>query len=318
MAHDYEAIAKAIVNEHVTYTHWKTGEKTTSYDPCYFDQGFSDTNEEVMSAFISGELTKDGYPRWRELAEDALGEWESDCIWHDAGELVDEFRKEREQDDTFDEDFDYDELRDEIRYALEEARTQDVQIEWLRDMRQPIVRVMLTDEDHPDSWVENDEDWTPERLATLAGIEHSEKNLKACQTIIDNAYYPGTCKMLFLVFRMDIPKESDGDKVRIAGEVELWACNPFMGDGMADTVDIDITLDRSKLATDKEAAGYSYNEVFGPVISMIPEPDVTFYSEPPCPVCDSKISIKQEYGPWEYMCGLCKTMYDHNKKEATA
>lgn len=272
MAHDYEKIAKAIVTDKVTYCKG-TEKEHTSYEPCYFDQGYSDTNEEAMSAFISGELTPDGYYRWREIAESALDEWVSDCIWHDAGELRDEYMKDNEVDD----DFDDDELRDEIRYALEEARTQDVWLEWIKDMRPPLVRVMLTDEDHPDSWVENDEDWTPERLATNAGIEHSEKNLKACQVILDNAYYPGTVKMLYLVFRMDIPSgDTTGDKVRINGEVELWACNPFMGDGMADTVDVDVTIDREKLLTDDAAFGYSYVEVFGAHIPSIPQPDLTF------------------------------------------
>lgn len=262
MKYDYSEIAKKIVTDHVTYANGKK-----SYEPCYFDQGFSDTNEEAMSAFISGDDC------WREIAYDALGEWENDSIWHDAGELRDQYMKD-EGDEL--EDFDDDELRDEIRYALEDERTQDVALEWLQNMRAPIIRVMLTDEDHPDSLVENDEDWTPQRLATNAGIEHTEKNLKACQVILDNAYYPGTVKMLFLVFRMDIPKQTAGDTVRICGEVELWATNPFTGDGMADTVDIDLTIERSKLATDRQACGYSYDEVFGPSYHNFPQPELTF------------------------------------------
>ncbi|OPZ63960.1 MAG: hypothetical protein BWY85_01430 [Firmicutes bacterium ADurb.Bin506] len=111
----------------------------------------------------------------------------------------------------------------------------------------------------------------------MAGIEPSDKNLKACDTIIANAFYPGTLKMLYLVFRMDMPSgDIEGDKVRICGEVELWACNPFQGDGMADTVDIDITIDRTDLATDKEQGGYSYEEVFGPSWHNFPQPELTF------------------------------------------
>jgi hypothetical protein len=269
---DYTEIAKQIVDDHVTYCKG-TDREHVSYEPCYFDRGYSDTNEEVMSAFVSGDTMKCGFPRWREMAYDAVMEWESDAVWHDATELTNEYC--RENPDR--EDFDDDELRNEIKYALEDACTQDLALEWVRNMRAPIIRVMLTDEDHPDSWVENDADWTAERLATNAGIEHSEKNLKACQVILDNAYYPGTVKMLFIVFSMDIPRDDiDGDKVRICGEVELWATNPFTGDGMADTVDIDITIDRKELATDKQACGYSYDEVFGPSYHNFPEPDLTF------------------------------------------
>lgn len=268
---DYAEIAKQIVTEHAAFCKG-TDREHVSYEPVYFDQGFSDTNEEVVSALISGELTKDGYPRWREMAEEIIEDWGGEAIWMDAGELRDEYMTDAEHGD----DFDDDELRDEIRYALEEASTQDIALEWVQRMRTPVVRAMLTDEDHPDSWVENDADWTPQRLATNAGIEHTEKNLAACQVILDNAYYPGTVKMLFIVFRMDIPKEMTGDTVRIAGEAELWATNPFTGDGMADTVDIDITIERSKLATDKEACGYSYDEVFGPSYHNFPEPDLTF------------------------------------------
>jgi len=268
---DYEAIAKKIVDDHVTFCKG-TDREHKSYEPVYFDQGYSDTNEEVMSAFVSGETDDHDFPRWREMAYDALMDWESDCVWADAMELADQYAKDNPDDD----DIDTFELRDEIVEQLQEANTQDVALEWVQNMRAPIVRVMLADEDHPDSWVENDADWTPQRLATNAGIEHSEKNLKACQVILDNAYYPGTVKMLFIVFRMDIPKEMDGDKVRICGEVELWATNPFTGDGMADTVDVDMTIDRRGLATDKEACGYSYDEVFGPSYSGFPEPDLTF------------------------------------------
>lgn len=271
MAHQYDKIAEAIVNEYFTYTHY-TGEKKKSYDPCYFGQGYSDTNEEAVSAFVNGELTSDGYPRWREIAEDVLFHWVGDCIYHDADELTNKY----ESDNDVDDDFDTFELRDAIVNELQDVQTQDVHLEWIRDMRPPIVRINLTDEDHPDSWVENDADWTPERLATHAGIEHSEKNLKACQVIIDNAYYPGTCKMLYLVFRMDIPSDMSGDKVHIRGEVELWATNPFQGDGMADTVDVDMTIDRSKMLTDKDAFGYSYVEVFGAHIPSIPQPKLTF------------------------------------------
>jgi hypothetical protein len=270
---DYEKIAKELVAEKVTFCKG-TDREHVSYEPVYFGQGYSDTNEEVMSAFVSGEQTKDGYPLWREMAEEAIEDWGGEAIWQDAGEIVEEY--EKFLDLPLADDFDTDELRDEVRMRLQEVQTQDVALEWVRDMRAPIVRVMLTDEDHPDSWVENDADWTPQRIATNAGIEHSEKNLKACQVILDNAYYPGTVKMLFIVFRMDIPKDNDGDTVRITGEVELWATNPFTGDGMADTVDIDITIDRKELATDKEACGYSYDEVFGPSYHDFPEPDLTF------------------------------------------
>lgn len=269
---DYATIAQQIVDDHVTYCKG-TDREHKSYEPCYFNQGFSDTNEEVMSAFVSGETDRHGFPRWRELAYEATMEWESDAIWTDASELAKEYENDL---DALPDDFDISELHDEIKYALQDANTQDVALEWVQRMRQPIVRVMLTDEDHPDSYVENDADWTPERLATNAGIQHTEKNLKACQVILDNAYYPGTVKMLFLVFSMSIQKDMEGDKVRIVGEAELWATNPFTGDGMADTVDVDMTIDRKGLATDKEACGYSYDEVFGPSYHNFPEPDLTF------------------------------------------
>jgi hypothetical protein len=271
MAHEYEKIAKAIVEDEYTYTHYQTKEKTTSYDPIYWDRGYSETNEKVMSAFLAGDSDEHGFAYWRELAYDVVDEWVADAIWEDAKRLADEYRKDHEDDDYED-----DELLDAIREQLGEIQTQDVALEWLRNMEPPKVRVMLTDEDHPDSWVENDEDWTPERLATNAGIEHTEKNLKACASILANAYYPGTCKLLFLVFRMDIPDESVGDKVRIKGEVELWACNPFMGDGHAEEVEVDITIDRAKLSTDKEACGYSYEEVFGPHWPSVGQPELTF------------------------------------------
>lgn len=266
--YDYAELAKAIVTDHTTYANGKQ-----SYEPIYWDRGFSDTDEEAMSLFISGAKDKHDFPLWREKAYDVLMDWESDSIWEDACELVRQYLKDNE----VPEDFDDGELRDAIRECLHDANTQDAALEWLQNMRQPIVRVMLTDEDHPDSWVEDDGEWSAERIATNAGIEHSVKNLKACQVILDNAYYPGTVKMLFLVFSLDLCQvDESADTVHIKGEAELWATNPFTGDGMADAVDVDLTVERSMLATDREACGYSYDEVFGPSYHNFPEPDVKF------------------------------------------
>jgi hypothetical protein len=262
---DLAALAKTIVHEEYSY-----GKDKPSYEPIYWDQGFSDTNEAAMSGFIAGDDS------WYEEADKVLSEWAADSTYEDARRLTDEYVAKHE-----DADIDEDDLRDEIRYALEAATTQDYYREWIENMRAPLVRVMLTDEDHPDTWVENDADWTPERLATNAGIEHTDKNLKACQVILDNAYYPGTVKMLFIVFRLDMSDvKQDADTVHIEGEVELWATNPFTGDGMADTVDVNLTIERSRLATDAEACGYSYDTVFGPHWPSIPQPKLTFTKSP--------------------------------------
>lgn len=265
---DYQYIAREIVTNHTTYANGKR-----SYEPCYFDRGSTDTDEEVMSAFMSGESDEHGFPRWRELAYDRLMEWESDCIWDDAVELARQY--EQDEQENLPDTFDRHELAGAIRDELWDANTQDVALEWVQRMDSPRVRVMLTDEDHELACPDEDV-MTPEVLCGMAGIEPTDSNMQACRTIIANAYYPGSYRSLFIVFTMDIPSDMSGYTVRIVGQVELWAANPYLGDGMSDTVDVDMTIPRSMLRTDKDAPGYSYDEVFGPNWGSMPTPDVTF------------------------------------------
>lgn len=78
MTYNYDEIAKAIVTDHTTYANG-----VQSYEPCYFWQGNADTDEKVMSLFVSGAKDRHGFPLWREKAYDALSEWESDCVWRE-------------------------------------------------------------------------------------------------------------------------------------------------------------------------------------------------------------------------------------------
>lgn len=275
-----ESLAKKIVKAYTECPVWKDGKSTdevrTSYDPIHFDRGYSETDNEALSGFISGEADEHGFQYWRERAYDRLDEWVQDCISHDAGELVEQNRADIEAAGLDEHD-----VSEEIRFALYEAMTQDYAAEWVRDMAPPHVRVCV------DSFGEGDpvfmggegfEAYGPSDLLTEAGLVETEKNLAAAQSIINEAWHSDGYYNLWLVFRMDTSDVPDtpADTVRIEGECELWMGNPYAGDGMAETVEVDITIERSKLATDENAGGYSYDVVFGPHWPSVGQPKLTF------------------------------------------
>jgi hypothetical protein len=262
---DYAAIAKEIVAEHTTYRR-QDGTKYQSYDAVYFGQGFADTNEEVVSLYLAGD------DRWREMAYDALDEWASDMTWADANTY--RIAWEEKQPLRIP-GYDESEMTQAIVDELQSVCDQDYCAEWVQNMRDPLVRFQIGDGDDPD-FTENGDDLTPAMLLDKVNAEHTDENLKAAASIIANAYYPGCWRSLFGIIRLPLSSVGKGDTVRIKGGVMLWATNPYAGDGHAEEIEVDWTIDRSKLATDRGAPGYASDEVFGWYIPALPEPEVTF------------------------------------------
>lgn len=278
-----EALAEKIVKEYTEFPVWKDGkptdEKRVSYDPVYFDRGYSDTDEEAMSGFISGEADEHGFQYWRERAYDRLDEWVYESVRHDTDELIRQNREAIEEAglDEFD-------MAEPIRLKLEEAITQDYAAEWIKNMEPAKCRVQV-DGFGPETESMDIEEDTAESLLATAGIEPTERNLEAARSIMREAWHSLGYYNLWLVFRMDtsdVPSDP-ADMVRIQGECELWAGNPYAGDGMAETVEVDITIERRLLATDKGAAGYSYEEVFGPYWPAVGQPKLTFFQKDAAP-----------------------------------
>ena len=278
-----EEMAKRIVADYTTFPVWREGKPTdevrVSYDPVYFDRGYSHTDEEAMSGFISGEADEHGFQYWRERAYDQLDEWVSESIHFDAWELV-----KSHQDDIEAAGLDETDVQDEVRQALHEAITQDYAAEWIKNMAPPRVRVQVDgfggETEHMD--IETD---TPESILATAGIEATEKNLEAAACIMREAWHSRGYYNLWLVFRMDTTDVPEGpaNMVRIQGECELWAGNPYAGDGMAETVEVDVTIERALLTTDGQAMGYAYDSVFGPYWPAIGQPKLTFFQREEAP-----------------------------------
>ena len=247
---DIYDIAKQIVAEE-----YKCG-----YEPIYFDRGYVDTDEQIVDQFLSG-------GDWRMCVDNSLSESASYQVWHDANELASEHAENFKVDQS--------DLADALQEALWDACTQDYQLEYVQNMRPQAVRFQL--DENPDP-IHVADPITPEIFLAKANLAATDKNIAAARSIIANALSHDAYCNMFAVFAMSLSDVDDmADTIRITGDVEVWATNVYQGDGWSETMEVDITIPRSKLSTDYGAPGYSWCEVFGSDYGYLPTPDVKFF-----------------------------------------
>ena len=247
---DIYDIAKQIVADEYKY----------GYEPIYFDRGYVDTDEQIVDEFLSG-------GDWRMFTDVALSDWASESVWNDAVRLSSENYEAHSVDES--------DLCDALQEALYDACTQDYELEYVQNMRPQAVRFQL--DENPDPIYVTDP-ITPEIFLAKANLAATDKNIAAARSIIANALSHDAYCNMFAVFTMSLSDVDDmADTIRITGDVEVWATNVYQGDGWSETMEVDITIPRSKLSTDYGAQGYSWCEVFGSDYGHLPTPDVKFF-----------------------------------------
>jgi hypothetical protein len=213
---------------------------------------------------------------------DALNEsvwdWSGSSSWDGACDLVDELaretvkRWERETGDELDWLLDEWPSSDERMSAIDMAQSRDVSdpiADLARNTGDVLLRIPIEtlDEDADFGSIESP---LAEDLLDRLAFARTPGNLSAAWEILDNAYYPGCVLMGYALVAVDVQDvyrlPLDG-KVTITGP-HVYLGNPFAGSGMASgPFEGSLTFDRTDLRTDRDAFGYSWTEIAGPVVS---------------------------------------------------
>jgi len=152
---------------------------------------------------------------------------------------------------------------DEVRFAMSDRDNGD----WLRTLAgnagRVLMRVTCISEDHSFAFREV----TPEQVLDAVGFEHTEHNLKAVADGLAKCSPEHSVLMGYWVWGADVETFldlHDGQDVEVTNPY-LYLGNPFAGSGwiFEDPLHGTVRIKRDDLRTDKDAFGYSLNDVYG-------------------------------------------------------
>lgn len=238
-----------------------------TYDLVYVDRGDQLTDKQVAD-LVKGDI---------ESLDDSVDEWAFgnrhyavEAIIKDVGEdVIRRWQREDPEDDRLDDLLD--ELKgtieeESVREAIEERDEATYLKQLARGTGDVLLRFWAIDEDHGWSFTEV----TPEMVLDQPAfefIERTEENVKAIQYALDNASpeYSVTLGMWVVAADVEDLLDVPSDGFVEVADPHLWLCNPFTGGGFMTEEPLTgwVTVERSHLRTDKDAFGYSAQEVFG-------------------------------------------------------
>ncbi|MFJ8966695.1 hypothetical protein ACIRG5_45600 [Lentzea sp. NPDC102401] len=238
------------------------------YTLVHLDQADS-LSADVVAALVCGDNP------WETKGGEALTKWEGEAQWINACDAVDELAKNILRDWERQDDVDYEELLEDewlvsdARIALiDTVRARD-ESEWFGELvnRHGAVLLRVTikqmDEDAGLSFTALE----PEQFLVRMGFSHTEHNLHLAGEVIDNASPEFSVAIGQALIGVDLATVV---RLPASGTVELrnphvWLGNPFAGSGWCseEAFTGTLTVDRSDLRTDKDAFGYSWDEVVG-------------------------------------------------------
>jgi hypothetical protein len=237
------------------------------YTLVHLDQGDS------LSADVVAALSGDD--PWETKGGEALTEWESEARWVGACDAVDELAKnilrgwERQDDVDYEELLDDEWLVSDARMGLIDTVRERDESEWFGELVNRHGAVLLRvaikqmDEDAGLSFAALE----PEQFLDRMGFSHTEHNMHLADEVIDNASPEFSVAIGQALIGVDLATVV---RLPASGTVDLrnphvWLGNPFAGSGWCseEAFTGTLTVDRRDLRTDKDAFGYSWNEVVG-------------------------------------------------------
>jgi hypothetical protein len=252
------------------------------YDLIYINQGDQLTDKQT-NAIVRGDTDA--------LWED-LDEWESEARAYGVKYVIDEAVKDvirawEREDSTDDEDADYAEIAEEFEHsdAWERVREEIEERDsgkWVNDLVRATPSVLLRipidaiDEDHAYSF----EPVEPDEVLTRLSMPVTDENRAVIQYVLDNSSPEFSVLMGYWIVGADVkqiwdlPRDEDAE-VEIT-DPYLYLGNPFTGSGFISEKPITGTtrVKREDLRTDKDAFGYSVNEVYGGLYASSFEADI--------------------------------------------
>lgn len=274
MARDIETLGQA-VNDGLA----------ESYDLVYVDY-----RDELPDSFIP--IIVRGEEVWEAKDADSLTEWESSQRWDNACDAVDEVAKDIVRAWEREDDADYDDLldnewpaSDERQSAIETVQERD-NSDWFTTLVKRTGSVLLRvpigtmTEDDGLSFSEVSVDSFLARL----GFDSTPENVELAREILAEVEPEISVAIGYALIGVDL--EAIYDMPNEGGHVELrnphvWLGNPFSGSGWcAGPFTGTLTVKRDDLRTDRDAFGYSWDEIVGGASASQYEGDVTYVPAP--------------------------------------
>lgn len=201
-------------------------------------------------------------------------EWESDCRYQSAKEIIERDAKDIVREWESENDEDYDDLVDafegtdewdRVRYEIDDRDSG----QWMRDLINATPRVLLRisvlDEDHAYSF----EDVSPARVLHDVGLPITDGNVKVMDATLAECSPEFSVLLGYWIVGADVgqlydlPADDDAE-VEIVNP-HLYLGNPFAGSGFIseNAFTGTVRVRREDLRTDKDAFGYAVTEVYG-------------------------------------------------------
>jgi hypothetical protein len=267
-----------IINERITMT---TQTKQGYSVPRLLDEATEDLDETYQLVYVDYRDQLDSKAIDAMLSGDTeeffslFSDWESEQQWSGAEyhekDLVDTILHRWARADN---EFDPDVLRDlwegsEAQDSLrEEIRARDSS-DWVRDLARntPAVlfRIRASDDDFDCNWADDDPQ-TAEELCAWVKLPADERNVKAAQSIIDNAQTFGVLYFLVTVDVLDLVRAPEGASIEFT-DPHVLLSNPYAGDGHEEQLFGKVTVPVSEVKTDAGQFGYSWMEIAGVYVS---------------------------------------------------
>ena len=209
---------------------------------------------------------------------ESLSEWEDESCWYAVREITTELKANVIRAWEDEDDADYSALADEfdgsdewesVRYEIEERNTGDWIKQLVRHTGQVLLRIPIDtiDEDNSFSFREVEAAEVLDRI----GFAHTKGNLREVSYVLANASPEFSVLMGYWIVGADVEAlydlPIDGDAQVEITDPYIYLGNPFAGSGFVSEKPLTgtVRLSRADLRTDKDAFGYSINDIYGGV-----------------------------------------------------
>lgn len=218
-----------------------------SYDLVYVDYRDSLSDGQV-AAIVRGD--------W-ESFDDSFADWESDARWESVQYVIKETFTDDEWDALSPDD------QDAVRETIEDRDTSNFVAQLVRQTPDPLLRINVVDEDNAWSF----EQVTADEVLAQVGLDATADNVAAVDYALANASPEFSVLLGYWIVSVDLGAlyaAMDAKTVTIRNPY-LYLGNPFSGSGFIteDALTGTVTVPRDELRTDRDAFGYSVDEIYG-------------------------------------------------------
>jgi hypothetical protein len=234
-----------------------------SYELVYVDYRDQLSDSQVSALVRGDEWLEEGW------------EWESDNRYEGAKHIIDELAKEVVCDWSEEVDADLNfllaalkddvEERDRVRFTIEERDTGNWVKQLIGQTPSVLLRINVLDEDHAYSF----EEVSARRVLRDISLHATRSNIETVRCVLANASPEYSVLLGYWIVGVDVSRiyESPNDpdtELEIVNPY-LYLGNPFSGSGFISERPMDgvVKVKREDLRTDKDAVGYSVDEIYG-------------------------------------------------------